>query len=429
MLRSTPRTTAAWLRAVAAFVFMLALLAAPAHASSVTDCGDTGDATESLRVKVAAAADGEIIDVSQCSTITLLQPVQISTALNLTIQGPADGLTTIDANMNGRAFIDTGADKTLTLSHLLIEHGRVPGGDPNGYSGGCVFAANQVNLQNSILSDCAATTNNDTARGGAVYAPLVQLISSVVLDSMASSANLDAQGGGVWAGTTFTCTKSLLQGNQAIAGDFLNGHAYGGGVYANGTNMNGCAFVGNHADTTGGGIWAFNVFLVNSTVSGNSATSFVGGIAGANYAAITNSTIAFNHGGTCGGVFAPSSSYINSSILANNAAADPTSCHNVNSGFSGGTNNLVDVPEDGVTLPGDTHIGDPQLTPLGNHGGPTPTHALASTSYAVDHGNNGNTLDTDQRGSGFARVVGTNADIGAYERQLMDDEIFYNGME
>ncbi len=36
---------------------------------------------------------------------------------------------------------------------------------------------------------------------------------------------------------------------------------------------------------------------------------------------------------------------------------------------------------------------------------------------------------TDQRGTGFDRVVGSKADIGAYERQPDDDEIFYGGFD
>jgi len=38
-------------------------------------------------------------------------------------------------------------------------------------------------------------------------------------------------------------------------------------------------------------------------------------------------------------------------------------------------------------------------------------------------------LDRLRRGPGFDRSVGLQADIGAYERQLTDDEIFYDGME
>jgi hypothetical protein len=58
---------------------------------------------------------------------------------------------------------------------------------------------------------------------------------------------------------------------------------------------------------------------------------------------------------------------------------------------------------------------DPKLGPLGNYGGPTQTHALLAGSPALNTGANPAGLATDQRGAGFARVVGPAADIGAYE--------------
>jgi len=414
-------------RSIAAFVFGLALVSGHAHAGTVTDCGDQQDATTTLRGVVASAPDGDFIDVSQCSTITLLHGA-ISTALSLTIQGPLDGLTTIDAGTNGRAFVDTGADSALTLNHLLIEHGRAPGEDPNG---GCVLAVKQVYLQNSTLNDCHATSNNEIAHGGAVNAFNVSLTSSVIVDSLASSANADAQGGAVYAANVIACTDSLLQNNSVLSGVVpVEPFGKGGGMYSNSLSVTRCAIVGNHASHTGGGIFGYGIFMLDSTVSGNSADYAAGGVAAATSATVSNSTIAFNHGGTCGGLFGGSGGYINSTILANNTATTPSGCHDVSAGFGGGTNNIVGVADDGVTLPGDTYVGDPQLTPLGNHGGSTPTHALSAASYAIDHGNNNAAaLDTDQRGSGYAREVNGIADIGAYERQTVDDEIFYSGME
>ena len=391
----------------------------------MTDCGDVPeDATTTLRGVVASATDGDFVDVSQCSTITLEYGV-ISTALSLTIQGPPDGLTTIDAGTNSRAFVDTGGASSLTLNHLLIEHGRAPGLDPNG---GCVLGMYQVYVQNSTLTDCAATSNDGIAHGGAVNAPKVILTSSVIADSLASSANADAQGGGVYASIQINCTDSLLQNNNVLSGVAMTAAlGSGGGMYTGNMSLAGCAIVGNHASYTGGGIFSFGGFIASSTVSGNSADYAVGGIAVAISATISNSTIAFNHGDTCGGLFSGSGSYINSTILANNTATTPTGCHDVNAGFGAGTNNIVGVADVGVTLPGDTHVGDPQLTPLGNHGGPTPTHALLATSYAIDHGNDVNGFGTDQRG--YSNDVNGFTDIGAYERQIIDDEIFYSGME
>src|SRR5262249_41153556 len=65
---------------------------------------------------------------------------------------------------------------------------------------------------------------------------------------------------------------------------------------------------------------------------------------------------------------------------------------------------------------------DPQLGPLQNNGGPTPTMSLLPGSPAIDAGVNsyaldaqGNPLTTDQRG--LPRIRGAAVDLGAYEVQ------------
>ena len=83
--------------------------------------------------------------------------------------------------------------------------------------------------------------------------------------------------------------------------------------------------------------------------------------------------------------------------------------------------------ESAPSVPAGTLRSDPQLGPLADHGGPTRTHAINPRSPAVDAGNDTAALTKDQRGD--ARVVGAAADIGAYERQANDDEIFYSGFE
>ncbi len=57
------------------------------------------------------------------------------------------------------------------------------------------------------------------------------------------------------------------------------------------------------------------------------------------------------------------------------------------------------------------------------------THALLATSPANDAGNNLQALVIDARGAGFDRMAGAGADIGAYERQINDDELFYSGFD
>jgi len=58
---------------------------------------------------------------------------------------------------------------------------------------------------------------------------------------------------------------------------------------------------------------------------------------------------------------------------------------------------------------------NPQLGALAFNGGPTRTRALQAGSPAINAGSNPLGLTTDQRGTGFPRVVGAAADMGAYE--------------
>ena len=79
-----------------------------------------------------------------------------------------------------------------------------------------------------------------------------------------------------------------------------------------------------------------------------------------------------------------------------------------------------------LPAPADTlYSFDPGLSALGPNGGPTPTMALSPTSIAVNAGNNTNNGKYDQRGAGFDRVIGANADIGAFET----DVIFRDGFD
>src|SRR5262249_54267956 len=67
----------------------------------------------------------------------------------------------------------------------------------------------------------------------------------------------------------------------------------------------------------------------------------------------------------------------------------------------GGSNNIVDE--------------DAKLGPLANNGGPKLTHRPLPGRPAINEGSNPANLLYDQRGPGFARVLGGAADIGAVE--------------
>jgi hypothetical protein len=97
---------------------------------------------------------------------------------------------------------------------------------------------------------------------------------------------------------------------------------------------------------------------------------------------------------------------------------------------SGASNLVPNAPGLPAEMPGDTLTADPQLLPLANNGGLTPTHALAAGSVALDAGNNAIGLVFDQRGDGYLREVGA-PDIGAFEQQSPEDGdlIFRDGFD
>lgn len=99
----------------------------------------------------------------------------------------------------------------------------------------------------------------------------------------------------------------------------------------------------------------------------------------------------------------------------------PASSHNVIGTFEsggGGVTNGVNGNRVGVT-PAQVKLG-----PLASNGGPTKTMALLPGSIAINAGSNaravgpdGKPLTTDQRGSGFPRIVGGTVDVGAFDVQ------------
>lgn len=69
----------------------------------------------------------------------------------------------------------------------------------------------------------------------------------------------------------------------------------------------------------------------------------------------------------------------------------------------------------GLTQSSDRPRTDPRPGPLQDNGGPTQTHALLPGSPALNAGERTLAVAYDQRGPGFPRVLGSAADIGAYE--------------
>jgi len=411
---------------------------------------------------------------------------------DVTIQGPGRDELTIDADGASQAFVVGGFSSdqgTFTLNDVTVANGSYGGSLAACIEGfGGTVALNRV-----TVTDCHSSGTYQLVFGGAVDVTTLQMTDSTIENSTltATGAHSTGIGGGAYVTEDATLTRSTISGNSVSApyayregyvsgggGLYVRGKltlvdstisgnsivatidgedANGGGVYVRGlTTVGGSTIDHNSADGVGGGLFkaVFSVYgdppppqdtkllVTNSTVSGNTAHAG-GGIASSRPVSLSNSTIAFNEATDGGGglLFRIAGVYdaegtldAQSSIIAGNSAGDGAA-HAADLGADdaatiGGANNLVMAADAALTLPADTIALDPQLSPLDDNGGPTRTHALATTSPAIDAGNNAAALVSDQRGTGFARVAGAAADIGAFEVQdLADDLIFKDGFD
>lgn len=453
----------------------------------VTNCNDDGS-SGSLRAVIDAANDGDTVDLSAltCSTITLQSGAIVIAVDDLTLSGPGTSLTIQPGTAYSSVFEHTGSG-TLAIDSLRIAYGfKYQTGQSNAL-GGCIFSAGNVSLDGAEVTRCLALRSGADAgyyaKGGAIYAQgNVTLIDSSVTYSGADAGDAmqpmpgSAVGGGIYARGSVELLYSTVM-EDSVATTTLQGSANYGGVFA------GLGFTSKYStvsycsaamfspaisllQTTGGGVGVIsgNVEIEGSTISGNSAGTF-GGIVvrGGGTTSITNSTIAGNYaaygyGGIAvvrgisvstlvaianstitrnlahaqagaGGLFLGDgmSLDLQSTIIGGNASGgtyandlDAPSALTVT-----GANNLVETVGPNIALPGGTLRTDPQLGPLQDNGGLTRTLAPLVGSPVIDMGNNTAGLDTDQRRTGFARVVGAAADIGAFETD--PDVLFANG--
>jgi len=416
----------------------------------VTNCDDDGPG--SLRDAVQnIAVTGDTVDMAglACSTITLTSGAIITAADDLTILGPGTDMNgvTIDANYNSEIFIHLGVG-TFALEYMTVVNGGKYTTADTDAPGGCIYSAGQVSLLDSGVKYCTAEAQGTgQARGGGVYAKVgVTALSSTIAGNTARSTSASSSGGGIFTAGTVFSKYSWFRSNTAAVVD-SGAYGFGGAIWNAGdaTILN-STISGNFAGVVAGadllGIGATQDLEVgNTTITDNYAyhSYFGAGLYLGSQAVVSNSTITGNEernpantkygAGLTIGV--GSSTTIQSTILSANTFYDGTTHFPDDLGvqgagvLAGGANNLVGYST--VELPPDTIItADPGLGALSSlNGGPTPTMAPLSGSLAINHGNNVNNGKYDQRGPGYPRVVGANADIGAVE----SDTIFANGFD
>jgi hypothetical protein len=456
--------------AIVAACFALVPTHAMAHPNGtivVDNCSDNG--TGSLRQALADVPEGGTVDLSAltCSVITLGSHLRVNQD-DLDVIGPGSGALTIDAGSLDRVFVHAGLG-VLTIDDLALANGGYRGGVYFEANGGCVFSSGSLSMHGVTIAGCTLTSEFDppvsgVKTGGCISAQQdVTLVDTHIENCTATVGDEDElDGGGVYASGSiallrssvtgvrtrssitlgvgansldgFTMKYSTIANNVDVGDTALDQFSQGGGVQANAPiYLLGSTIAENHANSGGGAIFFHEpIDIRNSTIAANTAAERAGIlIAIAPSASIANSTIAFNHseGSTAGGLSIYDSGVeLVSTIIANNtagAAARDLGASGVSA--VSGSHNLIRVST--LATPPDTLTDDPQLRSLHANGGYTRTLSLAEASPAIDAGDNPLDLVNDQRGSGFGRVVGDAADIGAFEYAPEFEAIFWDGFD
>jgi predicted extracellular nuclease len=395
-------------------------------------------------------------------TITL-NGTELSITGAMIITGPTTATLTLDANQLSRIMnIASGANVTLTGMTMMNGQSSQGGGiynqgsliinsmtftKNNGSYGGAIHNGAMLTVNSTTFSD------NDASYGGGIY----NSGGTLTVNSSSFADNSASYGGGIQNSGTLTLNSSSFIGNEAsfgggiYDGDTLrvneshfsnNSAGYGGGIYIEiyGEALIKNSTISNNVAGRGAGIFNQNqLTIINTTLSGNSAEASGGAIYNGKSLIAINSTIAYNlseESNRGGGIFTSdmqtsSTQLINTIVAGNkngNAVNDiyggnvsSSSSHNLigDAASSGGLTNGVNGNIVGASL---TDIFANGL--LADNGGPTLTIALKLGSLAENAGDSSLAVDemddpltTDQRGTGFDRVVHA-IDIGAYEIQI-----------
>lgn len=373
-----------------------------------------------------------------------------------------------DEDNQGGAIYAGNIYETVIVGSVFINNEAGNGGAFGGIATG-------LQVYNSRFSNnrAADTTSGGIVRGhgGAIHLDGVSNsfnpITSNTVDVCGSvfDGNTARRGGGAIKvtisdnlNTKATYARSTFSNNRVFDSPPAEGH--GGAIYhieddhAGGSNednieIRASTFNGNYAPRQGGGAWILvngRGRIVNSTFFDNRAatagTNVIGQGGGLIISQgtidIVHSTFARNFATFQGGaIFAGSapSVTLTSSIFYDNRL-DPTHTNPVTTEFQGyhtnrsllngggniqfprtkapdfsnDINNLITSPASAILFE------DPQLAPLADNGGPTPTMAISASSPAFNRAAAASCPATDQRG--ITRPQGGACDIGAYELVL-----------
>ncbi len=353
----------------------LAIYSLPAGAATFTVINLNDNGPGSLRQAIldanATAGDDTVNFQNGLSgTITLSSGV-LSITSHVVINGPGAGALAISGKRTSRVFlVDQGA--VATIQALTVKEGRPATGD-----GGGIFV-----YGGTLTVDRCVISNNSASNGGGI----------------------GNQGGAL------TITNSTVFGNSAQT--FAGGVGSGDGGAMTIVNS---TLYGNYAGWRGGGIYNFpsnSLSVYNSTLTGNQAADCGGGIGSDHIVTIANSLVSGNT------IQFPNPLQQGIEVCnSGSSIAFASQGHNL-FGENGQSrvSNAVLHPSDRIPSGSVNTV----INPVTNNGGPTPTLLPVPDGPAINAGDNALIpagVTTDQRGTGFPRIVNETMDIGAAEVQ------------
>ncbi|HEX8195303.1 MAG TPA: choice-of-anchor Q domain-containing protein [Pyrinomonadaceae bacterium] len=353
---------------IAGLVLILFAAGARAEVFTVNKTADTNDGACdidcSLREAIAAAATGDVV---QFATPPFNSPQTITLTLgaltinrSITILGSGAHLLTIGAG--------SGTTPPTSRVFLISAAGSTVKLSGMSVFGGGFLPPNNFERGGGILNE-----------GGTVY-----------LTNLHIYANAASVGGGIYNSGTMHILDSTIAGNLAQE------QTEGGGGIGNGGTLT----------------------LTNTTVSGNGG-ELGRDILNSGTITLTNSTIGSGASDSRPSIFNKQNTtmIIRNTIVAGGVTSSSSTM------FTSQGNNLVQSASGTPIgwIASDLLGVNPQLSPLANNGGQTPTHALMAGSPAINGGNNALAinpvsnlpLQLDQRL--YNRIAGGTVDIGAFE--------------
>ncbi len=353
-----------------------------------------------------------------------------------------DNSTQQDAGWGGAVRINDG---NLVMSDCLVSGNQTFGDSAHG-GGIYVFNGNATITQSQIVGN---QTHGDSAQGGGIRVRNGQLNMTDTLVQDNATHGASAHGGGIYHRNGDVQLQSVVVSENSAVGGF----ARGGGGYAeeSALGMMASSVVDNETTAIGGGFHIRNsTFLIdestvaenqsgaiggglhvlsssgqvtNTTFSGNSTPTQTGAAGSGLYVDrsqvdLVHVTVANNSGSLGRGLFSNGSvdepaqvNLVNSLFVANNCTSFNSSLITANAGTLS-----TEAGCDAQVVP----IGQINMGPLADNGGPTLTHALSPGSVAIGAAGNCEAdwdVTTDQRG--LPRPGGNTSacDAGAFEFQ------------